>query len=926
MAAGTEVAKAFVTILPAMPGIQGKISSAFIPAAASVGDKAGSTLGSKLSTGLSGAMGAAGKILKGVGVAALGAATAAGGTVTMIGKNALDAYATWEQAVGGVDTLFKGASGTVQKYAADAYKTAGVSANEYMNQVTSFSASLISSLGGDVNKAADMGNMALTDMSDNANKMGTDLGSIQQTYQSMARGNYAMLDNLRLGYGGTKTEMQRMIDDANKVKTANGEMADLSIDKFSSVVEAIHIIQNQMGITGTTAREAATTIEGSVGAMKASWSNWLAELGKNDADMKGLTAQLVESVIIVGKNVAPRAVQIGKGLISGLSAAMGQLATYLPQPIQTAFNRIGANLTTFTANASSTVNKVLATFNLLRTGDFTSQFREAFNVEEDNPLVDRILSIRDTAIQAGTTIKQILSGIAPAIGASFQTIATIATGIFSTVITIVQQVATAFATAFQNNGGTISAITALASTILSLTSPLGVVRLLFTQFGGQLQSIAVAVVPMLTGVLTGLASMLGGVLAGLLPGVQAMIQAFLPIIGQIIMTVGQIATQILPMAISVITQLMPVITQTAVLIGSVIAILAPLIAQIVSSLLPVVRNVMTAVLNLVAALTPAITGLASIVISMIRMILPVVQTVLTVATAVVTGVISVIGLVITSVTNLIAFIAAGVSNVISIINPIVAVVSGVFQSIFAVANSVTSTIVSLISAGFNMVVNVIGGAVNAAGAAVSGFAGLVGGVFGNIAGTIGNTVSSAANMLVNGFNGMASAAGGMINQIGGQIGALPGIIQGHFAGAAGWLISAGSNIISGLWNGISGAIGGLYDNIRNALSGLVDAAKNALGIHSPSRVFRKEVGVMVGRGLALGLDDGETYVSKSMSRLNSTLEPSMRFDYGYGMTGGADGYGDKRPNVDVRIDARGTDPNVLMAMFDARAAAAVERW
>ena len=224
-----------------------------------------------------------------VGLAGVGTAVAA---LAGVGKSALDAYATYEQAVGGVDTLFKDASGTVQKYAAEAYRTAGVSANEYMTQVTSFSASLISSLGGDTAKAAELGNTAMVDMSDNANKMGTDIESIQQTYQSLARGNYAMLDNLKLGYGGTKSEMERLIQDANKVKQANGEMGDLSIDKFSDVVQAIHIMQEQMGISGTTAKEAATTIEGSVGMMKAAWQNWLAELGKDNADINGLTKQL----------------------------------------------------------------------------------------------------------------------------------------------------------------------------------------------------------------------------------------------------------------------------------------------------------------------------------------------------------------------------------------------------------------------------------------------------------------------------------------------------------------------------------------------------------------------------------------------------------------------------------------------------------
>ena len=196
-------------------------------------------------------------------------AAVVGAKLVGVGKQAFDLYASYEQAVGGVDTLFKGASSTVQKYAAEAYKTAGVDANTYMSQVTSFSASLISSLGGDTAKAAELGNTAMIDMSDNANKMGTSIESIQQTYQSLARGNYAMLDNLKLGYGGTKTEMERLIADANKVRAANGEMANLSIDSFADVVTAIHTMQTEMDITGTTSKEAATTIEGSINSMKA---------------------------------------------------------------------------------------------------------------------------------------------------------------------------------------------------------------------------------------------------------------------------------------------------------------------------------------------------------------------------------------------------------------------------------------------------------------------------------------------------------------------------------------------------------------------------------------------------------------------------------------------------------------------------------
>ena len=239
------------------------------------------------------------------------AAVAAVGTATVaIGKTALDAYSNYEQLVGGIDTLFKASSGKMQQYAANAYQTAGVSANRYMEISTSFAAALISSLGGNTEAAADMANTAITDMSDNANKMGTSLETVQEAYQSLARGNYEMLDSLKLGYGGTKEELNRLLDDAEKYAAAQGEVRDFSVDSYADIVEAIHIVQDEMGITGTTAEEAATTIEGSVNMAKAAWKNWLAGLGNEDADMGGLTDQLVRSVATAGENIVPRVGQI----------------------------------------------------------------------------------------------------------------------------------------------------------------------------------------------------------------------------------------------------------------------------------------------------------------------------------------------------------------------------------------------------------------------------------------------------------------------------------------------------------------------------------------------------------------------------------------------------------------------------------------
>ena len=237
--------------------------------------------------------------------AAAAATAAAAGAVIALTKSAVENYGEYEQLVGGVETLFKDSAGTVEEYANNAYKTAGLSANEYMETVTSFSASLLQSMGNDTQAAAEKADQAITDMSDNANKMGTDMQSIQNAYQGFAKQNYTMLDNLKLGYGGTKEEMQRLIDDANALNAAQGNYTNYTIESYADIVDAIHTVQTEMGITGTTALEASTTIEGSVSAMKAAWSNFVTGLGNDNANISELSAQLIESVGTVAENVLP---------------------------------------------------------------------------------------------------------------------------------------------------------------------------------------------------------------------------------------------------------------------------------------------------------------------------------------------------------------------------------------------------------------------------------------------------------------------------------------------------------------------------------------------------------------------------------------------------------------------------------------------
>lgn len=230
---------------------------------------------------------------------------AVAGAVKNIGKAAIQSYGEYEQLVGGVETLFKSSADTVMQYAANAYQTAGMSANEYMTTVTAFSASLLQSMGGDTDAAAEKANLAITDMSDNANKMGTDMQSIQNAYQGFAKQNYTMLDNLKLGYGGTKEEMQRLLDDANALNAAQGNYTNYTIDSYADIVDAIHTVQTEMGITGTTQLEASTTIQGSIASMKAAYENFITGLGDENANISELSAQLIESVGTVAENVLP---------------------------------------------------------------------------------------------------------------------------------------------------------------------------------------------------------------------------------------------------------------------------------------------------------------------------------------------------------------------------------------------------------------------------------------------------------------------------------------------------------------------------------------------------------------------------------------------------------------------------------------------
>lgn len=298
----TELAKAYVQIIPSAKGIKGGIQESLGGEA----DAAGKSAGGKITSAIKGVI----------------ATAAIGKTIGM----ALKEGAALEQSLGGVETLFKNSADKVKANAAEAYRTAGMSANQYMELTTSFAASLLQSLGGDAKKAADISDMAMTDMSDNANKMGTDMERITDAYQGFAKQNYTMLDNLKLGYGGTKTEMQRLLKDAQAITGVKYDISNLS-----DVYSAIHVIQGELGITGTTAKEAAETLSGSLASMKAAFQNVLANL-------------------ILGMDVGPALNALAKTvttfLVGNLLPAVWNVLSALPGALITFIQALGPQMVT----------------------------------------------------------------------------------------------------------------------------------------------------------------------------------------------------------------------------------------------------------------------------------------------------------------------------------------------------------------------------------------------------------------------------------------------------------------------------------------------------------------------------------------------------------------------------------------------------
>lgn len=522
-----DVGSAYVTLMPSMRGFANDIKAQFGQA----GNEGGKSFGSGLTAGILGGSGAARSALSSIGgaaatagklaVAGLGAVT---GAVTAVGGAALGAYADYEQLSGGVETLFGSSASTLKGYADEAYRTAGMSANQYMTQATSFAASLVQSVGGDTAKAAEYANMAMIDMSDNVNKMGSDMRSVQDAYQGFAKQNFTMLDNLKLGYGGTKEEMQRLIADANKLRAEQGKTADLTIDSYADIVEAIHTVQEEMGITGTTAKEASTTISGSIGMAKAAWTNFLTGLGRDDVDFSQLTNQLLESIGAVAKNVAPRVAIIGKSIIqafpSVLSGLGSVLAPIVSEALSTAWNiavqalaGLGIKLpavdsSQFMAAFQQVASFVGAAIDGIKgaVSTLASAFAPAFAAMQAAlaPIIAQVSSALLPALSVlGAALGNLAAAVLPVISAAIQAMAPVIATVIGAVVSLASTISTGLA----------PVINGIASLIQAV---LPVIQQLFTQWGASIQAVVSAAFTFVESVVTSAMNVINAVIGTVL--------------------------------------------------------------------------------------------------------------------------------------------------------------------------------------------------------------------------------------------------------------------------------------------------------------------------------------------------------------------------------------------------------------------------
>lgn len=593
-AGGIEVARAYVTIIPSMEGSQKTISQELGVAVDKEGDKAGKSLGHKLLNGTGSVLKTGGKILGGL---AISAATTAVAGVTAITKQALSSFKDYEQLSGGVEKLFGDTANTVMANASKAFATAGLDANAYMEQVTGVSASLIQSLSGDTAAAAKYADMAITDMADNVNVFGSDMQSVQNAYSGFAKGNYSMLDNLKLGYQGTKEEMQRLLNDAEKLSGVHYELGN-----YADIVDAVHVIQTEMGITGTTAKEALGTIEGSMNMTKSAWQNFATALaGGGDITetlnglktalfgVEGASNGLVNNVLPVIEKTVNGIIDVFPEIVSSLMpTVISTIQSVIPKLIELTTSIIpvftDAINQLFGYGFSTLINDVVASIPKLVTALLNAI----------PTLLNAITSIINSVINAiVTNLPNILSAIVNAIPG-------IITALLNSLTTIVEAIVDAIP-------NVLIAIIEAASAIVDMLP--------------ELVTMIVEKIPeLLTYIIEGILGNLPMILEGLVNLVLNIVEATPQIIISLIEAIPTIIEQVLTAVIDCLPQIITAIVQLVFMIvqelptilmsiwDAVIASFDMLYTQLPQTILNLIPIILSAIANIITNVWDAITN------------------------------------------------------------------------------------------------------------------------------------------------------------------------------------------------------------------------------------------------------------------------------------------------------------------------------
>jgi len=684
-----------------------------------------------------------------------------------LGKSALDSVGQLEQNVGGVETLFGDAADAVIASADRAYQTAGMSANDYMSTVTSFSASLLQSLGGNTEEAAKVADMAIIDMADNANKMGTSMDMIQNAYQGFAKQNYTMLDNLKLGYGGTKTEMERLLADAEKL---TGVKYD--INNLNDVYQAIHAVQEEMGITGTTAKEAASTLEGSMASAKAAWDNFMN--GSGDAD------QLADAFATAADNIVKNLAEIIPRFAETLPALGGAIIAQIPGLV--------AAIVPAVLSAGQSVLKQLQ---------------------------DAVLDF-DFAGTADKVVQMITGFIeGDGLGSLLDTLVTIFTGIVN---------------------GISSMLPSLLPALIELIS------YVVTSLLDQLPAILDCALELILGLAQGILAALP-VLIGALPEVISSIVEFL------ISAIPQIID-------AGIELLMALVDALPVIIDALVDALPQIIKATVTALIAAAPQIAKAGVKLLGALIEAI---PVIVVELAKAVPDIVAAIIDVL-AELPGLIGEVFAEI--VTDLVEWGQQMLSNASTAMSNMLSKVSGIIQELPGkIWTHLVNTVDKVVAWGQQMVSN--------ASTAASNMLSKVSSTLQQLPGKVWDYLSQAAQKVVTWGTQLAqkgaAAATQLFNSIVNGLSSLPSKMA-----------EIGSNIVSGIWNGISSGWNWLTNKVSNLANSLLDAAKDALGINSPSKEFADEVGRWIMPGVGEGLDKSMPATLKDMRAKAGELVSAMR--------------------------------------------------